>query len=271
MAASWKGSISFGLVNIPVELHNAVAGARPHFRLLHEKDKSPVSYERVCQREGKPVEWPEIVKGFEHAKGKFAVLTKEDFQRAAVEKTKRIDVLDFVRDDEIDDRFFDNPYYVLPQKGGERAYAVLREAIRKSGRIGIGKFVMRETQHLAALSVLENALVLTTMRFADELVAVDRFRFPSTKDVRPAEVQMGTKLVESLAEKWKPEKYADEYRVKLMRVIKAKIKGREPNLVVDEPERPAAVVDLMERLRQSLQARGKSRARKSKTSRRAAA
>jgi DNA end-binding protein Ku len=259
MAASWKGSISFGLVNIPIQLHNAVADSRPHFRLLHAKDKSPVSYERVCQREGKAVDWKDIVKGFEYAKGKFAVLTKEDFDRAAVEKTKTIDVLDFVRGQEIDDRFFDSPYYVVPQKGGERSYAVLREAIRKSDRIGICKFVMRETQHLAALTVVENALVLTTMRFADDLADVDKFTFPSAKDVRPKEVEMGTMLVKSLAADWKPEKYTDEYRVNLERVIKAKIKGREPKLEVEEPKHSAQVVDLMERLRQSLEARGASR------------
>src|SRR5262245_40602558 len=120
MAASWKGSISFGLVNIPVELHAAVSNARPHFRLLHAKDTSPVSDERVCQREGKAVAWEDLVKGYEYEKGKYVVLTKDDFKTAAVEKTKTIDILDFVDADAIDDRFFDTPYYAVPGKGGSR-------------------------------------------------------------------------------------------------------------------------------------------------------
>lgn len=278
MAAVWKGSISFGLVNIPVELHGAVTDKGPHFRLLHAKDKSPVNYERRCQREGKPVDWQDIVKGYEYSKGKYVVLAKEDFQAAALEKTKTVDILDFVPEEEIDDRFFDTSYYIVPGKGGTRGYAVLREAIRASGRVGVGKIVLRESQHLAALSVVDDALVLTMMRFADELVDVDRFTFPSAKEIRPKELEMARKLVESLAEEWKPEKYTDDYRANLMRIIKAKMKGKEPDLVAEKQPRRGEVVDLMERLRQSLEGRAGARPRakstrgkKSKPSRRAAA
>jgi DNA end-binding protein Ku len=277
MAAVWKGSISFGLVNIPVELHGAVANTRPRFRLLHAKDQSPVSYDRVCQREGKAVAWQDLVKGYEYAKGKFVILTKDDFQTAAVEKTKTVDIIDFVDADAIDDRFFDTPYYAVPGKGGSRGYAVLREAIRESGRIGVGKIVLRETQHLAALSVVDQALVLTMMRFADELADTDKFNFPSAKEVRPKELEMAKTLVESLADEWKPDKYTDDYRSNLMRVIKAKMKGEKPDLVVEEEPKSAEVVDLMERLRSSLAGRGKAPARaaakrkKPRTSRRAAA
>ena len=129
--ALWKGSISFGLVNIPIELHTAVRDHRPKFRMLHAKDKSPVRFERVCIRDGHPVAWEDLVKGYEFQKGHFVVVTKEDFQAAAVEKTRTIDIVDFVKSDEIDDRFFETPYYLLPAKGGERAYALLREAIRQ--------------------------------------------------------------------------------------------------------------------------------------------
>ena len=131
--ALWKGSISFGLVNIPIELHTAVRDHRPRFRMLHAKDKSPVRFERVCIRDGHPVAWEDLVKGYEYAKGHFVVLTKEDFQAAALEKTRTVDIIDFVKSDEIDDRFFETPYYLVPAKGGERAYALLREAIRESG------------------------------------------------------------------------------------------------------------------------------------------
>jgi DNA end-binding protein Ku len=278
MAAVWKGSISFGLVNIPVELQGAVSDKGPHFRLLHDKDKSPVSYERVCQREQKPVDWKNIVKGYEYSKGKYVVLTKEDFQSAALEKTKTVDIVDFVREDEIDDRFFDTSYYVVPGKGGTRGYAVLREAIRESGRVGVGRIVLRESQHLVALGVVDKALVLTVMRFADELVDVDRYTFPTAKDVRPKELEMARKLVESLAEEWKPEKYMDDYRANLMRIIKAKMKGKEPKLVGEKEPHRGEVVDLMERLRESLEGRAQSRpraktsrAKKAKSSRRAAA
>src|SRR5438045_3579111 len=137
----WKGAISFGLVSIPVELHTAVRDHRPHFRMLHAKDKSPVRFERVCIRDGHPVAWEDLVKGYEYEKGRFVILTKDDFRAAAVEKTRTVDILDFVKTEEIDDRFFETPYFLVPVKGGERAYALLREAMRESGRIGIAKFI----------------------------------------------------------------------------------------------------------------------------------
>src|SRR5215217_3637604 len=133
--ALWKGSLSFGLVNIPIELYTAVRQTRPKFRMLHAKDKSPVRFERVCIKDGHPVAWEELVKGYEYQKGRFVVLTKEDFKAAALEKTRTVDIIDFVKADQIDDRYFETPYYLAPAKGGERAYALLREAIRQSERI----------------------------------------------------------------------------------------------------------------------------------------
>src|SRR5258708_32122399 len=182
--ALWKGSISFGLVNIPIELHTAVRNHRPKFRMLHAKDHSPVRFERVCIRDGHPVAWEDLVKGYEYQKGHFVVLTKEDFQAAALDKTRTVDIIDFVKADEIDDRFFETPYYLVPAKVGERANALLREAIRDTERIGIAKFILRETQHLAAVEVIQNAIVLTVMRFADELVDVAQFDLPSESGLR---------------------------------------------------------------------------------------
>lgn len=252
----WKGSLAFGLVNIPIELYGAVRDHRPRFRLLHAKDESPVQYERVCQREGKPVAWEDLVKGYEYERGQFVVLTKDDFKTAAIEKSKTIDVLDFVDPKEIDERYFETPYYLLPAKGAERAYAVLREAMRESGKVGIAKIILRDTQHLAAVEAHGDALVLTMMRFADELADLEDFRFPKTVDVRPAELKMATQLVESLAAEWNPDKYTDEYRDNLMRIIQAKMKGRKPKLVERETPHGAEVVDLMARLRASLEAKG---------------
>jgi DNA end-binding protein Ku len=257
--ALWKGSISFGLVNIPVELHTAVRNHRPKFRMLHAKDKSPVKFERVCISDGTPVAWEDLVKGYEYQKGRFVVITQDDFKAAALEKTRTVDIVDFVDAEEIDDRFFETPYYLVPAKGGERAYALLREAIRESKRIGIAKFIMRDAQHLAAVEVIEDAIVLTIMRFSDELVDVSGFDLPSTKDVRKPELDMAKALVNSLAAEWDPSKYTDQYRENLMRIIKAKVEGAEPELESPQEPRQAEVVDLMERLRRSLGQAGAAR------------
>jgi DNA end-binding protein Ku len=252
----WKGSIAFGLVNIPVELYSAVRDHRPKFRLLHAKDEAPVRYERVCQTEGKPVAWEDLVKGFEYAKGHFVVLTKDDFKTAAVEKTKTIDILDFVDPKEVDERYFETPYYLQAGKGADRAYALLREAIRDSGRIGVAKIILRETQHLAALEAIGDALVLTMMRFSDELADLKDFFFPKKGEIRGAELKMARQLVDSLASEWDPEKYTDEYRDNLMRLINAKVKGRTPKLQeMQSTPQGAEVVDLMARLRASLEGR----------------
>src|SRR5918912_2175086 len=225
--ALWKGSISFGLVNIPIELHTAVRNHRPKFRMLHAKDKSPVKFERVCLRDGHPVAWEDLVKGYEYSKGRFVVMTKEDFQAAAVEKTRTIDIVDFVKAEEIDDRYFETPYYLVPVKGGERAYALLREAIRESGRIGIAKFILRDAQHLCAIEAIEDAIVLTIMRFSDELADIKQFEFPSASGVRKLELDMAKSLVNSLAAEWDPSKYTDKYRENLLKIIQAKVKGKE--------------------------------------------
>src|SRR5437762_3961220 len=254
--ALWKGSITFGLVNIPIELHTAVRNHRPKFRMLHATDKSPVKFERVCLRDGKPVAWEDLVKGYEYSKGHFVVMTKEDFQAAAVEKTRTVDIIDFVKAEEIDDRFFETPYYLVPAKGGERAYGLLREAIRESGRIGIAKFILRDAQHLAAVEAIENALVLSVMRFADELVDVSQFEFPSGEGVRKAELDMAKALVNSLAAEWDPSKYTDQYRENLLRIIKGKVKGGTVHLEPTTEPQQAEVVDLMERLRRSLEQSG---------------
>ena len=273
--AIWKGSISFGLVTIPVELHTAVRDHRPKFRMLHAKDKSPVRYERVCQREGKPVAWEDLVKGFEYEKGRYIILTKEDLKAAAVNKDKSITIMDFVKGDDIDDRYFETPYYLTPQKGGQHAYALLREVLKESGRVGIAKIIIREAQNLAALEVIDNALVLSVLRYADELVDTAPLEFPAAAKVRKAELDMAKMLVNNLAAEWDPSKYTDEYRENLMKLIKARMKGQRPKLTGEAPEpQDGKVVDLMERLRQSLEQQGgkkTSGARKKKSKSRRAA
>lgn len=261
----WRGSLSFGLVAIPVQLHTAVRENRPRFRLLHAKDKSPIKYERVCQREGTPVAWEDLVKGYEYERGRYVVLTKEDFKAAAVEKDRRVQVSDFVPADAIDDRYFDQPYYLIPDKGGEHAYAVFLQALKQSDRVGIGKVVLRERQHLVAVESIDDRLVLTMLRFANEVVEAPEVPAVDSAKVPARELKLATDLIGALAADWDPEQYKDDYHANLQEVIDSKMKGE--TVVLEEGERPmrAEVVDLAERLRASLAAasgRPKSSSRK---------
>jgi DNA end-binding protein Ku len=256
----WKGALTFGLVNIPVEVHSAVSSTdRISFRQLHKKDNSTVKNVRYCAKEDKPISYDEIVKGYEYTKGKFVVMEEEDFRAATIESSKTIEIQDFVKNDEIDPRYFESPYYLLPQKGGEKAYALLREAIRKMGMVGLGLVTMRSnSQHLVGIKVVEDALVMNIMRYADELVDTSSFTFPTAENVRPAELQMAEQLVSTLADDFKPEKFSDTYKNNLMAIINAKLKGKK--IEVEEPEEPEAtnVLDLMTRLQESL-AQGKKK------------
>jgi DNA end-binding protein Ku len=255
----WRGSLSFGLVAIPVQLHTAVRENRPRFRLLHAKDKSPIKYERVCQRDGTPVAWEDLVKGYEYQKGRYVVLTKEDFKAAAVEKDRRVHVSDFVPAESIDDRYFDQPYYLLPDKGGEHAYAVFRQALEQTGRIGIGKVVLRERQHLVAVESIDNRLVLTMLRFASEVVEAPQVEGLDRVKVAAKELKLAESLIDALAADWAPDKYKDDYQENLQEVINSKLKGETIELEGDAPPLRAEVIDLAERLRASLQAAERSR------------
>jgi DNA end-binding protein Ku len=232
---------------------------RPRFRLLHAKDKSPIKYERVCQRDGTPVAWEDLVKGYEYQKGRYVVLTKEDFKAAAVEKDRRVQVSDFVPAEAIDDRFFDQPYYLLPDKGGEHAYAVFHQALKETGRVGIGKVVLRERQHLVAVESIEDRLVLTMLRFADEVVDAPAMEAVDRAKVGPKELKLASDLIEALASEWKPEQYKDDYQENLQEVINSKLKGETIELEGEEQPMRAEVIDLAERLRASLKAAEGSR------------
>jgi len=249
----WKGAITFGLVSIPIEVHTAVRDKQLHFHLLTAKDHVRVKYERVSEKTHKPVAWNDLVKGYEYSKGRYVVLTPEDFEAAALAKTRTIDILDFVKAEEVDDRFFDKPYYVTAGAGGDRAYALLRETIRDAGKIGIAKFVLRDRQHLAAIEAIEDALVLSTLRFADELIPASEYSFPSAKGQRGGDLKTARMLVDELSADWNPGKYTDDYRQNLVRIIDARKKGQEATLEPEESDRSGNVVDLMERLRASLE------------------
>src|SRR4051812_4271032 len=262
MRPTWTGTLTFGLVAIPVTMHSAVRSKeRISFRMLHKEDLSPIKYERICEAEGEPVPWNDIVKGYEYKKGKFVVLTDEDFKAAALESSKTIEIVGFVGADEIDPRYFDTPYYLLPGKSADKPYALLREAISKTGKVGIGKVTLRSNSyHLVSIRTDGDALMLEIMRFADELVDESTFTFPSSEAVRPQELKMAEQLVENLAEPFDPSKYHDEYRANLKKIINAKLKGKK--LDYEEPDEPKAtpVIDLMSRLQASLDQGKKPRA-----------
>src|SRR5215467_6849192 len=178
MRAIWKGSISFSLVNIPISLYTATRREELKFRLLRKSDLSPINYKRVAEADGREVAWEDIVKGYEYEKGKFVVLKEEDFRRADIEATQTVEIVEFVPLEEIDPMFFDKPYYLEPQKAGAKAYSLLREALTKSGKVGIAKVVIKTRQHLAAVKPVNNALVLELMHFADELLQPNTLKIP---------------------------------------------------------------------------------------------
>lgn len=253
MAAIWKGSIAFGLVNVPIELRAAVREDHISFRLLHKKDNTPVKYERVREDTGKNVPWEDIVKGYEYEKGKFVVMSDEDFKAAAVEKSESLEIADFVSADEIDPRYFEAPYFAVPGKGGTKAYAVLREGMRQANVVGVGTIILRQKQHLAGLHVMGDAIVMEIMRFANEIVPASEYSFPAESDARPKEVEMAVKLVESLRSPFEPEKYTDVYRANLLRIITAKSKGKKVSLPTPAADKgDDKVLDLMQKLEASL-------------------
>jgi DNA end-binding protein Ku len=255
MRAIWKGSISFGLVNIPVALYPATRREELKFRLLRASDLSPVNYKRVAEKDGKEVPWDQIVKGFEYEKGKFVVLNEKDFQRVDLEATQTVDIKDFVELDEIDPMYFYKPYYLEPQKGGDKAYSLLRDTLEKTNKVGIAKVIIKTRQYLAGVKPLKNALVLELMHFEEELSDVEKLNLPK-RSAEPGkrELQMAEALVESMTDKWNPKKYKDDYRDALMEVIEEKVEaGGEEIEEKPKPKKPSPkVIDLVAVLQQSL-------------------
>jgi DNA end-binding protein Ku len=256
--AIWKGSISFGLVNIPIALYPATRKEDLKFRLLRKTDLSPVNYKRVAEKDGKEVPWDQIVKGYEYEKGKFIVLKEEDFQRVDLEATQTVDIQDFVDLDDIDPMFFYKPYYLEPQKGGDKAYALLRDSLEHSKKVGIAKVVIKTRQYLAGVKPEDGALVLELMHFAEELADTSKLDIPKKVEVGKREMNMATALIDSMSSKWNPEKYRDEYRDALMEVIEEKVEagGKEIEEKPKKAVKPTKVIDLVEVLQKSLEQSG---------------
>jgi DNA end-binding protein Ku len=263
--AIWSGAISFGLVNVPVRMYSAIDEKDVRFHLLHEKDDSRIGYEKICKAEGKPVPDDEIVKAYEFKDGEYVYVTEEDLEAAEGETYRTIDLEDFVAYEEIDPIYFEKTYYLGPADGAERAYALLKRAMDDSGLCGIGKYVMRDKQHLGCLRIRDGLIVLEKMYFADEIRATDDIEVDKAS-VGKRELEMAAELIDRFAGPFKPDKYEDTYRERLLEIIEAKRKGKEVHVETRaEEEGP---VDLMEALRASVEAatRRRSGARKTRAS-----
>ncbi|HET7536044.1 MAG TPA: Ku protein [Candidatus Didemnitutus sp.] len=271
MRPIWKGSISFGLVSIPVALVNASRQEELKFRLLRAKDLSPVNYKRVAEVDGREVPWDQIVKGYDYEKGKFVVLKEDDFKRVDLEATDTIDIVDFVDLDEINPVYFYRPYYLEAQKGGAPAYKLLREVLATTNRVGIAKIVIRTRQHLAAVKSNNELLVLDLMRFENELVPASEVKLPEGKKLGNREIKMATTLVDQMSEAWDPNRYTDDYRSALMKLIDAKVKSGGKEIPHKEKAKPATnVVDLLSVLQESLGSASKAKSPARKPKRKAA-
>jgi len=253
MRPIWTGAIGFGLVNIPVKLYSATQGSEIDLDMLDKKDLSNIKFQRINEKTGKEVPWGNIVKGFKMPDDKYVVLEASDFEKANAVKTKTIEISDFVLEKEIDSMYFETPYYLAPEKSGARAYALLREALVKTGKAAVATFVMRNKESLAMLRANEDVIILNRLRFGEELRGLEELPLPAKSVVKPPELKMAISLIDQLSGTFDPSKYKDNYTDELMKLIKAKSKAKGGKL----PETHMKVVhskskDLMDQLKASL-------------------
>lgn len=253
MRALWKGNIGFGLVTIPVSLFPATHREELKFHLLRRSDLSPINYKRVAEADGKEVPWDQIVKGYEYEKGEFVVLKEEDFARIDVEATQTVDIINFVKINEVDPLLFYKPYYLEVRKGGDKAYTLLRDSLAETRKIAIARVVIRARQHLAAVKPQKKGLILELMHFPEQLLDASEFKAPAAKSIRKNEMQIAKQLIESMSSKWEPRQFSDEYHKALEKMIEKKIEsGGKYAPAPAKRKRPTNVVDLMSVLQQSL-------------------
>jgi len=258
MRPIWNGAISFGLINIPVRLYTAVKEVRPDFTYLHKKDLSPIHYAKVCKADGQEIPFRDIVKGYEYEKGDYVVLEDEDFKRADVRKTQTIDIVDFVSRDEIDIKLLEKPYYLEPTRESKKAYALLSEGLARTGKVGIGSFVLRTREHLVLLKPEDGLLVLEQMRYQSDIAKPTELDIPVEEKLSAKELDLAIKLIDQLSSAFHPEQYKDTYSEELMKIIDSKAHGKKPRPIGEKPV-PTAVPDLMSKLRQSLEQARKKR------------
>jgi len=252
MRPIWKGSISFGLVYIPVAVYPATREEKISFRQLRSSDLSPIKYKKVAEADSKEVPADQIVKGYEYEKGRYVVMKDDDFEKVRIESTHSIDITDFVDLEQVDPKFFFKPYFLEAQKGGEKAYTVLHKALSGTGKIGIAKVVISNREHLAAVKPDGLFLILELMHFASEIMGTEILKNGSATAVSEKELKMAQALIDSMAVGWEPEKYRDEYRTALMELIEQKAKHKEIATKAPAPHAPTNVVDLVKVLQESL-------------------
>lgn len=251
MRSMWKGSISFGLVNIPVSMYTGSQAKEISFTMLHKKDNSPIRYAKICKDEEKEVPWNEIVKAYEYQPGDFVIMDDEDFQKANLQKTKTIEIVNFVDEEEVDSVYFVKPYYLEPDKNAGNAYSLLRESLKKSKKVGLARYVLRNHEHLAILKVYDNALVLIELRYETELVNVEDLKIPEKSKLSGKEVEIAIKLIDHLTVPFEPHKYQDSYEKEIKQIIKQKAKGKPIHPKSKEPV-PTKIHDIMSLLQASL-------------------
>lgn len=266
MRPVWKGTISFGLVSIPVSLVTAEISTQIKFKLIDSKDSSRIRYERVNEDTGEEVPWDRIVKGFEYSDGNYLLLSDEDFEKVKPEATRSIDIEQFIDREELDPMFLDKPYYLQSQKGGEKPYVLLRDVLKDANKMAIARIVIRTKEHLCAIYAHGDALVLNLVRFANEVRAAEDLKFPETAKITKKEKDLALQLIESMTEPWNPEDYKNEYSEALMKWIEEKIEtGEDPEPETDDEEKPdSKVVDIMDLLRQSIDSETEEKPKKRK-------
>jgi DNA end-binding protein Ku len=252
MRSIWSGAISFGLVNIPVKLYSAVGDNSLNFDMLSRKDLAPIKYVRVSSADGKEVPYKEIVKGYEIEKGHYVVMEDKDFEKANAKKSKSIEIVSFVLEEEIDSMFFDKPYYLEPDKTAYKPYALLREALKQSKKVGIATFVLRNREHMAIIKPEGDVMILNQMRYESDIRDPKGLHLPEADKASKAEVDMAKKLIEQLTEKFNPSKFKDNYIEELKKLIEAKAEGKTIESKTTAPA-PTHMKDLMETLKASLE------------------
>jgi len=265
MRTLWKGAVSFGLVNIPVKMYVATEKKDLKFNYLHSECMSPIQYRKYCPHCDREIKTEEIVRGYEYQKGSYVVINEEDLDRIPVDNTKTIDILDFVNLEQVDPIYFDKSYYLEPSQGGEKAYSLLTEAIKKTNKVAIARIIIRTKQSLAALRVKDNVLIIETIFYPDEIRSADQINIGlSPEKLHDNEIKMAISLIENLSTDFKPEKYKDEYRQALWEMVETKITGKE---IIKTPENKNEnnVVDLMDALKASIELAEKNREPAKKT------
>ena len=261
--AVWKGSISFGLVNIPIVLYSAEGGDDLEFHMLDRRDQSRIQYRRISAKSGKEVAWDDIVKGYEYEKGKYIVLSDEDFAQARMEKSEAADIVAFVERGEIGPQFFEKPYYVAPLKNGTKGYALLREVLKRTDRVAVARVVLRVREYIAAIYATAEGLMMSTLRYEHEFRSADSLgmetKTTSALGIRPKEIDLAEKLVDEMTDEWRPEEFQNAYHKSMRQVIQLKLKnkGKKTAPAAKVKKEPGKVLDLMALLQKSVEDRGK--------------